>query len=408
MSTLLITSLGTLGYSTVDYSFRGETFHRSMVSAALADALKPDRVLVLCTDDAWSVNGHRVASEIGPLVAGRVERKRLDDGDSADGQNQLFGAYLEAIGDSSETEVLLDITLGFRAQPFLASTAVAMALFAESGKLALEIFYGGALPKVSAGQTALVPVWELTSGVLDALRWARGLDHLLHTGIVPRHLLDSLTQQGRRHRDSERAAAEPLDAFAKSVTLYANDLACVNAPDLLGPNGSAGAVLSRIAQLDQSLVLVPAMKSVLTRLQAQLAPLCTATLAEKPGGDRVMAALARHYLNLGRYAEAATIVRETWVSLAGTHGALGRDPTGKAVGAEGNIARKELERLAFELNPNRFRNTVNVRNALDHAGFQFGDGRTPSATLIAAVSHQVSLLEAEVSGSGKNDPSLRE
>ena len=116
---------------------------------------------------------------------------------------------------------------------------------------------------------------------------------------------------------------------------------------------------------------LPPLADVLDRLESEmLAPLLGvgAHLADADG-HRTLAELARLYQSMGRWAEAAAVVREGWVTLyAEPEAALAQGQQNRR-GADPDARR--MAELRWQRNePDSSREVAAARNDIEHAGFR--------------------------------------
>ena len=160
---------------------------------------------------------------------------------------------------------------------------------------------------------------------------------------------------------------------------------------LAGPDGTAARLIEAIASVqDEVRSALPPLFPALERLAAFARPLTVDRLGG-PGGDAVLAALARLYLELERPLEAITVAREARVSRFAVP--FGRQPgtPKRTVDAEAFLrARAEAEKRWWGEDPDA-RTLSDVRNTLDHAAFQ-------GSPLPASAVHRQVRLQVEALG----------
>jgi hypothetical protein len=122
--------------------------------------------------------------------------------------------------------------------------------------------------------------------------------------------------------------------------------------------GSATRLAERIdaarAQVEHS---IPPLADVLDRILDRVRPLGASDLTSAEGAN-ALAALARTYLEMGRYAEAVAVVREAWVT---RFTASGDEFDRKA--------RERATRAWFAARRDMARTVATVRTDVEHAGF---------------------------------------
>ncbi len=222
--------------------------------------------------------------------------------------------------------VILDITHGFRAGPFL-SGAVLQFVASEQRRTEAprainhHILYAAAdVVKQMASQPAFVPVWDLTRFMAVA-RWNAAIDALMRYGRADD--LEALGQEdsGARKRVSLTKGASrdelALDGisvrFGKGARALADDLALNrwkflfqdSAPSMRDfLKGSDAAELGR---------RLPLLDGAMRELLRWVEPLCAPNVLGVEG-LRATAMLAERYGQLQRFAEQAAAVREGLVT----------------------------------------------------------------------------------------------
>jgi len=243
--------------------------------------------------------------------------------------------------------IVLDITHGFRALPFLASAALSFVLTEmrgesrvvgsasnESGARVLTQYHVlyAALESVGDDPEVPVPVWDLTRFVL-AVRLAAAIDALVCYGRA-----DDLCDLGRNDARSriapvpvsERSSEmlEPLkllEAFSLRAKALADDMATIRLQSIF--RDSAPAMKKFIEENSPSLLkLFPPLESTINILANWVAPLVAADTVGK-AGVRATAHLAAIYGSLERFAEQATAMREGLISYFGILANPGIAPT---------------------------------------------------------------------------------
>jgi hypothetical protein len=235
------------------------------------------------------------------------------------------------LGDLGEverpSEIILDVTCGFRAQPLLGMAAVAFVLSEWARQEVphpprLRVLYGAFESRERHGGVA--PIWDLTDFVAVS-RWNAALDAFLRFGRA-----DDLERLGRLEANARvqraRAAdvepsllaherfAAPLGRAAREL---ADDLALGRLRDLLTRSAPQ---LRRLVTGEAAVRLrkqLPVLGPALDQLGRRLEPLC-ATGVLTWDGLRATAALLDVQRRLQRFLELSATLREALV----THYAL--------------------------------------------------------------------------------------
>jgi len=374
----LITFLGTGDYQPAVYQWPGlgQAESTPFVCAALAHLWQPGHIHVLATSEARARNENLLrqalsdagvpAPEFCDIRTGRRESGLWDQ------FNALIGLAGKKGGNTDETEVLLDITHGFRAQPFFAGAVIGLLQAIGRQPDRLHVVYAE-----YRGEQGVSRVWSLNLFV-ELTEWAQALRLFLQTGMAGPVLALS---RRIRQRQATQARLDGSDfptwhRLVEAIADFAADLSTVRIAGLVtgyqqnprkkaGVVGSARRLLRAIAATRTEITRrLPPMALVLDELQAVIEPL-TADRLYSDEGHAALQALARHYLQLERYPEAAVTVREAMVNL---HAA---DGNGAEVNHPGfsDLARRQAEQ-AFAVSGNAARTIADLRNDIEHGGFR--------------------------------------
>lgn len=373
MTSRLVTFLGTGKYQPVVY--RDPASERcapqtTWIARALAELHRPTEILVLATPKAEATHGSALLADL--RSAGfTVELRTIDEGGEPQHLWQQFEAIKAALRAPAEWQVILDITHGFRSQPFFAASVVAFVRAVDENPPRLRVAYGGFEAKDAAG---VAPIWDLTP-FIDLLDWTREIMLFLRTGraVGVAQRTQALGRAlSRAWADGGRAGAKPtLPALAKALGALGRDLETVRTGAmLLGSDKAAASAAQLIAAMgevrDSLAQHIPPLADVLDRIETMAQPLVisTATL-NTPEGHAATAALAQLYLGMGRYSEAATTVREGLITLYAEDSAAcpGRK------GFDGK-ARESAETAWRTRDDQGSRTVAAIRNDIDHGGYR--------------------------------------
>ncbi|MBI2806665.1 MAG: CRISPR-associated DxTHG motif protein [Planctomycetes bacterium] len=360
----LISFLGTGKYGKTTYSFESSTCRTQYVAHALALFTKPNEIRLIATAEAWNQHGDSLAqglSGFGHPVPGQV---RVPTGGEPQKLWQMFGAIVEVIR-TSDCPVLLDITHGFRMQPFFAAACIQYIQSVLPNPPQIRVVYGE-----YRGSEQESPIWELTP-FLEVLSWSRNLMMFLQTGqaddvVAPtealgRELSRQWAMTGRQGTQSQ------LRALAQALSAFGDDFTTIRTGSLLiGRQPSAQRLWDAIERTrDEVAQHLPALAVVLDQVRAMVEPLRLggARLSTK-AGQLALLKLARLYQEMGRYSEAISVLREGW-------------STAKAPGNCDHPGADEFnddERKKWD-NQWAYRDghpdpTTEVRNDIQHAGFR--------------------------------------
>src|SRR5690606_8326979 len=143
---------------------------------------------------------------------------------------EMFGAIVEVIRTSGNP-VLLDITHGFRMQPFFAAACIQYVQSVLPNPPQIRVVYGE-----YRGSDQVSPIWELTP-FLQVLSWSRNLMMFLRTGqadevVAPTEALGR--ERSRQWVTSGRQGAQPqLRAIAQALSTFGDDFTTIRTGSLL-------------------------------------------------------------------------------------------------------------------------------------------------------------------------------
>jgi CRISPR-associated protein Csx16 len=377
MRTRLVSFLGTGKYLSFRHRYYDPRIARYIdgevtpyVCRALAGFLHADEVDVLATKEAKDEHGAglKQALRAANLPAPRFHPFPVGESDAE--LWEQFGIVKERLRSPPGTEVALDVTHGFRSQPFFAGAVTAFVRAVDPAPAPIRVFYG-ARDRETQG---LMPVWELTP-FIDLLDWAQGMMLFLRTGRsrdIARPTIRLGREFGRRWAESREGPQPNLAKLGKALQEFGANLETLRTGDLLlGSSGSAAQLGAVLEEARESATTVPPLADVLDRIRRDMVePLLGGTehLASE-AGHRALAGLARLYLEMGRWAEAAAVVREGWITRHATPAAaFGERNQARPSVAE--AARDAAERRWNESERDTARTIAQVRNDLEHAGFK--------------------------------------
>ncbi len=374
MERTLITFLGTGDYRETVYGWRGVGEYRTRyIAAALAKLWDANAVVVLATQAAEDKWGNPLRDALNAAgLAGPVVR-RLPDGRTEEELWSQFQIIRDAIAAAAGNEVLVDITHGFRAQPFFAGAVLSVLRAGGVTPRKLGLVYGEYRDK-----EPLSPIWDLTL-FIELTDWAQALGLFLKTGVAT-----PVVELGRQmqRREAEGVLTSNSHKFPRfgrlvqAIESFADDLATIRVASIitgyeqeaakkLNARGSAARLLDAVEQCREEVTAkLPPLALVLNNLAESVRPLC-ATQLYGDDGQRAQYALARHYLSLSRYPEAAVVVREARVN---QHAEDKRAVEVNSPDFE-QKQRDAAETRFSEQDPD-LRQIADIRNDIEHGGFR--------------------------------------
>lgn len=368
----LITFVGTGDYSETVYQWQGVGEHRTAhIAAALGALWKATGIVALATQPAEDKNGDPMRGSLAAAGLPEPLFKRLPDGRNEGELWMQFQVMREAIEVAAGGDALIDITHGFRAQPFFAGAVLSVLRAARIEADNLALVYG----EYRKDETTS-PIWDLTL-FTELMDWAQALGLFLRTGVAA-----PVVELGRRMQRREAglalvSASRGFPRFGRlvgAIERFANDLATIRVASIItgyeqddskkhNARGSAASLLETIDECRGEVAAkLPPLALILDELAESVRPLSAGQLFGE-NGQRAQHALARHYLSLARYPEAAAVVREARVNRC----------TDDERAVEVNSTHFDQQRRfaadrRFSEDP-AAREIAQVRNDIEHCGF---------------------------------------
>jgi CRISPR-associated protein Csx16 len=267
----LISFLGTGNYGETTYSFESSTYRTRYVAHALASFTRPNEIRLIATAEAWNQHGDALAQGLSDSGHPVPEQVRVPTGGEPQQLWQMFGTIVEVIRTSGNP-VLLDITHGFRMQPFFAAACIQYVQSVLPNPPQIRVVYGE-----YRGADQESPIWELTP-FLEVLSWSRNLMMFLQTGqaddvVAPTEALGR--ELSRQWAMTGRQGTQPqLRALAQALSAFGDDFTTIRTGSLLiGRQPSAQRLWEAIERTsDEVAQRLPALALVLDQVRAMVEP----------------------------------------------------------------------------------------------------------------------------------------
>lgn len=363
------------------------------IAVALARFFNSKEVHVLATQEAWQAcppganrcNGEALMTELYGLGAIKVEHIEIPTGLSARELWQQFERLKTSLRAECVDEIVLDITHGLRSQPFFAGAVMSFVSMVDESGPKRRVVYGAHDVMRTLGLPH-TPIIELTA-FADLLAWTHDLvlflksgrlgDLAKRTGAIGPELITAWKQAGGTDPEANlRRLGAELEQFARDLQTIRTGALLLGSWQKGGRSSSSARRLLEAAEQARhdAKEHLPPLADVLDRIRSMAERLVFAGYAlVGEEARKVLANLADLYLQMGRYIEALTTVREAFISLEGP----------EAIACPGlpdydHRARLERERGMQDRLPCDWRSIADLRNDLDHAGYrkQPNDGET--------------------------------
>ncbi len=372
----LVAFLGTGDYRETAY-FQGDFLCSTRFMPVAAARLHgASEVWILATEAARNKHGEALRAELHALAVQDIRFVTIPAGGDDAGLWTLFQTLQKALDDPVDA-LILDITHGFRSQPFFAAACVSYLQALDALPAQLEIVYGAYEARDAANNRT--PVWHLTP-FMELVAFATGVGTFVHSGQAD-HLLGTMRRIDKAMRRELARQGErrfpPTNILAGAIERFADDLATLRIPHLLrghrqgmaSPEAGTSSAQQLLDALDKygeaSREAMPAIAPLLERLRNLAEGLPVDSLHGEPA-QHALRRLAERYVTLRRYPEAAVVVREAHVSRHAD------TPAANEAGVEGVFdpaARGRAERYWQERDPEA-RTIADIRNDIEHGGYR--------------------------------------
>lgn len=319
-----------------------------------------------------------------PLSVGKDEKELWS-------QFEVLKDVLRLPVGSPSAHVALDITHGFRSVPFFAAGVVTFLQLVDDLPPAVSIYYGA----FEARQENRTPIWDL-SPFSDLIAWSSHIMLFLRTGRAE-GLAEATEKIGRSLRkewasNGQQGAAPSLGKLGQALACFGGDLETVRTGSLMQGNSSVKALHKELDASRETAQAIPPLADVLARIKTKTEPLLTDCRLSEPAGILALQALARLYFDMGRYAEAASTMREASINrYSCSHSDC---PGGNSFSKE---HREAAENEWFRANENRAKEVGQVRNDIEHGGYN--SQPMPPSSIKAKINELIKSLDnGEVSG----------
>lgn len=361
----LISFLGTGNYGETSYTFNGQIFRSRYVANALATFTNPKEVRIISTNEANIQHGESLRKSLLELNHPVPEFISVPTGGEPHQLWQMFEAIIDLIR-TCDYDILLDITHGFRMQPFFAAACIQYVQAVVPNPPKIQVVYG----EYRSGENDYSPIWDLTP-FLDVLSWSRDLMLFLRTGqadAVVKTTNDLARDLRKDWAISGMQGNQPqLQKLSNALKQFSDDLTTIRTGSLLiGKKSSAGLLGAAIQQTDAEVKQhLPALALVLDQVSDIVDPLIGDERLSTQEGQRRLLALSNLYKRMGRFSEAISILREGWITLGATN--KSDEPGSDHFNMD---ARKKCEEDWSSKNIEQARSVSEIRNDIQHAGFR--------------------------------------
>jgi len=297
--------IGIGNYSEVIYAdlSQGLSYKSQYFTEALYHIYKPDKIFIAMTDEAKVKHYENLKSKF------EFETIIIPKGRSTDEIWEIFSIISEKI--PRDTELIIDITHGFRSQPLL---ALLIAIFLRTIKNVKikKIVYGAYDAKND--ETNVAPIFDLTS-FINLIDWAYATDMFIKygNGQLLSKLLKSIHNQVR----IEKSKFTNLLSFGALLEKITEALALIRPQEI----SEYGKILpKKLEKVDEDIKNIQVIKPLKYLLEIIPPSFSSLVFSDSnlfsEAGFRTQAEMIKYYIETHQYVQAITLSRELLVSLA--------------------------------------------------------------------------------------------
>ena len=359
-------------YARPEESCKTPYIQTALAQLAVQRGIDITEVRVLATDKAWQTHGLALSEDLQQRDLPAPTRYAIPDGSN----ETEFWTMFEQLRRALQGErVILDITHGFRAQPFFAAAVVQYMAALNELPAELEMHYG----QLSNDKSECL-IWDL-SPFLALQQWSAALEGFLRHGKG--HGLAALTEKleidirRKLAKDRNQHLIKESRELVMALSDLSGAIATVRIPHIISranyqnhgkrtPTAHAASVIKAIDNSRDSISnYMPALSPLLDQLRQTLVPLQTDKLE---GKSSLLAqhALAGLYLTWQRPAEASIVLREASVS---------RHSRGEPLLEK---SREDAEANWFRVDQYNNKSMGDLRNDIQHGGWRLSARRAES------------------------------
>jgi hypothetical protein len=302
---IVLSFLGTTDYQETNYKVDDQQhmtkFFAEALSKALSESYPAYKMVVVLTDEAREKHATALRAVCN------FDEVHVPSGRNENEFWEMFAKIAEAIPEQSE--LIVNVTHGFRNQPMLALAACIYLRVVKQVTIE-RIVYGAFEAKDAEG---VAPVFDLTP-FLDLIDWSVAAHQFSRYGNAAplRDLLKSI--HGQTHRNKLKYRSQALATFGENLANLGTAFSMVRPTEVLQ---AANQVKSTVDNAQGELANISQAKPLtflLDKVNERIQPLTKADNLFSPEGFKAQAAIIRFYLDTEQYAQAITLAREVIVS----------------------------------------------------------------------------------------------
>lgn len=300
---IALSFLGTGNYQEVIYfdSISNIKFQTKYFTEALFNIYKPEKIYLVMTSDAQSKHSSELRTKIN------FEPVLIPTGKSTDEIWEMFSLITDSIPENSE--LIIDITHGFRSQPMIA-LAIAIFLRVVKNVSIKKIVYGAFEAKNENNEA---PIFDLTS-FINLIDWSYAIDMFIkygHGNLLSK-LLDNIHQQIR----IEQHQFTNLKNFGSLLEKLTESLTFIRPQEVSKYGKELPLKINRVKNDIKEFHEAKPLQYLFEKIPSSFTSL---VLEDEnlfsEAGFKMQSEMIKYYLGTQQYVQAITLCREFIVSL---------------------------------------------------------------------------------------------
>lgn len=361
---ILISFLGTGNYQRINYKYKEKEYNSEYFTEAIANITKPKAIYLLQTKEAKNKHGSILSQRIS------YEEIIIPPGTTQNEMWNIFDKIVNNIPDNSE--VVFDITHGFRSQPILALAAMVY-LKALKNVTVKQILYGAYEAK---DEQNTAPVFDLKP-FLDLMDWSYGVYEFTRNGNTKefRNLLSDAHRNTYIVKDEVKA--KKLKVAGNILEEFSNAMSVVNINDMLTNANNFKMVLPKIIYDTKNILEAKPFGLLIDKVSERMNKMGTPYKKEE-GTEfiRTNVEIIKWYIETEQFQQAITLMTELIITVKcvkNNENPYLYESRKKAAGIFGKEIEtvKGGEKYGLEAKETKLFNKLGeVRNEINHAGMK--------------------------------------
>jgi len=300
---LALSFLGTGNYKEVTYYDQGIglKYCTKYFTEALNHIYKPESIFLVMTSEAQQMHSVELSSKI------KFESVLIPAGKSIDEIWEMFSLISESIPENSE--LIIDVTHGFRSQPMLA-LSIAIFLRVVKNVIIKKIIYGAYEAK---DENDMAPIFDLTS-VINLIDWSYATDLFIKHGNS--NLLSKLLANLHNQIRIENQQFTNLKSFGSLLEKLTESLSLIR-PQEVSKHGKE--LPEKLNKINDDILHIEQVKPLHYLLEKIPNSFSSLVIEDEnvfsDAGFKMQTEMIKYYLETQQFVQAITLSREFIVSL---------------------------------------------------------------------------------------------